>query len=234
MFALFESIINPLADGHDQRPPDRITAFIWHYVRQAWKALAALLLVSGIGALVEVSLFDFIGRIVDLLKDTAPDRLFADYGVTLLLMAAVTVLLRPAIHLLHLLLVHQTVEPSLTNLIRWQTHRYMLRQSLGFFQNDFAGRLANRIIQTGPALREAVVNLIDGIWYVTIYTTSALVLFAEADVRLTVPLVLWIAAYVAVLWHFVPKVKHHATVMSEARSALTGRIVDSFTVMMLV
>ncbi|MEJ8572250.1 ABC transporter ATP-binding protein [Microbaculum marinum] len=234
MFALFESFVDPLANGRQQRPPNRLVAFMWHYVQQAWPVLTPLLVVSAGVALIEVSLFNFIGQIVDILKETPPDRLFADYGTTFLWMAAVAVLVRPIANALHLLLVHQSVEPSLTNLIRWQTHRYLLRQSLGFFQNDFAGRLANRIIQTGPALREAVVSLIDALWYVTVYSASALFLFAEADIWLAVPLMVWIVAYVVILWHFVPKVKHHATVMSDARSMLTGRIVDSYTNIMTV
>lgn len=163
MFSRFESIIDPLVPGTDDRPPDRLVPFIWHYVRQARKSLAALLVVSGAVALIEVSLFEFIGRIVDLLKDTAPGALFAEHGVTLLWMAAVVLLVRPIVFTAQLVLVHQTVEPSLTNLVRWQTHRYVLRQSLGFFQNDFAGRLANKIIQTGPAMRQAVVSLIDAV-----------------------------------------------------------------------
>jgi ATP-binding cassette subfamily B multidrug efflux pump len=234
MFAFFESIIDPLAPGHEERPPDTLVAFIWHYVRQVWKTLAVLVVVAGVVALIEVSLFDFIGRIIDRLKDTPPADLFAEYGVTLLWMAAVVVLLRPLVFAVHLLVVHQAVEPSLMNMVRWQTHRYVLRQSLGFFQNDFAGRLANKIIQTGPALRQAVVSLIDAVWYVVVYTGSGLFLFAEADIRLTVPLALWIVAYVVVLTHFVPKVKDNATIMSEARSLLTGRIVDSYTNVMTV
>jgi ATP-binding cassette, subfamily B, multidrug efflux pump len=234
MFALFESIIDPLAPGRDARPPDSLVRFIWHYVRPVWKTLAVLIVVAGIVALIEVSLFDFVGRIIDLMKDTPPAELFADYGVTLLWMAAVVVLLRPLVFAVHLLLVHQAVEPSLTNLVRWQTHRYVLRQSLGFFQNDFAGRLANKIIQTGPALRQAIVSLIDAVWYVIVYTGSGLFLFGEADIRLTIPLTLWIVAYAFVLWTFVPRVKDHATIMSEARSMLTGRIVDSYTNVMTV
>ena len=234
MFALFESIIDPLRDGPDGRPPERLNAFVWHYVRQAWPLLAILAVVSGGVALVEVYLFDFLGRIVDLLKDTPPDRLFAEHGGTLIQMAIVLLVVWPLLSLLNILVVHQAIEPNLTNLVRWQTHRYVLRQSLGFFQNDFAGRLANRIVQTGPSLRECVVELVDAIWYVVIYAVAALLLFAEADARLAIPLVVWIAVYIAVLWHYVPKVKDQSAIMSDARSALTGRIVDSYTNIMTV
>ncbi|MGX1307440.1 ATP-binding cassette subfamily B multidrug efflux pump [Amorphus suaedae] len=234
MLSFFESLVDPLVDRPQVRPPDRMLPFIWHFVRQAWKVIAVLLVVAGCVALIEVSLFDFIGRIVDMLADTPPAELFSQHGTTLLVMGFVALILRPLAATLHLLMVHQAVEPGLTNLIRWQTHRYVLRQSLSFFQNDFAGRLANKIIQTGPSLREAVVSMIDAIWYVTIYTGSALILFAQADFWLAVPLVVWIVAYVCVLAYFVPQVKEQATVMSEARSMLTGRIVDSYTNIMTV
>jgi len=234
MLSFFESLVDPLVERPQTRPPERLVPFIWHFVRQAWKVIAVLLVVAGGVALIEVSLFDFIGRIVDMLADTPPAELFSRHGTTLLMMGLVAVVLRPLAATLHLLMVHQAVEPGLTNLIRWQTHRYVLRQSLSFFQNDFAGRLANKIIQTGPSLREAVVSMLDAIWYVTIYTGSALILFAQADVWLTVPLLLWIVAYIAVLARFVPQVKEQATVMSEARSMLTGRIVDSYTNIMTV
>jgi ATP-binding cassette subfamily B multidrug efflux pump len=117
----------------------------------------------------------------------------------------------------------------LTNLVRWQTHRFVLRQSISFFANDFAGRIASKIIQTGPSLRESVVQIIDAVWFVTMFAVSALVIFAQADWRLACPLALWILAYVATLRHFVPQIRDRSAVMSEVRSVLTGRIVDSYT-----
>jgi len=135
---------------------------------------------------------------------------------------------------LHRLIPHQAVGPNLTSLGRWQTHHYVLRESLSFFQNDFAGRIANKIIQTGPSLRECVVDAIDAIWFVSIYAVSALILFAGADIRLTIPLVCWIVLYVGTLLLFVPRIQEQAKIMSEARSTLTGRIVDSYTNIMTV
>src|SRR5260370_30785008 len=114
-------------------------------------------------------------------------------------MGFVIVIARPVTTILHDLLVQQSLAPSFTNLVRWQTHRYVLRQTVGFFTNDFAGRIASKIIQTGPALRESVVQVCDALWFVTMYSLSALVLFAQADWRLTLPLIPWIIAFVAVL-----------------------------------
>ena len=117
----------------------------------------------------------------------------------------------------------------MTNLVRWQTHHFVLRQSINFFANDFAGRIASKIIQTGPSLRESVVQIIDAVWFVTVFSVSSLVIFAQTDWRLACPLALWILAYVATLRHFVPRIRDRSALMSEMRSVLTGRIVDSYS-----
>ena len=147
------------------------------------------------------------GRSSTCLKTTSPDAVLSDYGLTFLWMGFVIVIARPVVTILHDLLVQQTLAPSFTNLVRWQTHRYVLRQTVSFFTNDFAGRIAAKIIQTGPALRESVVQICDALWYVTLYSLTSLVLFAEADWRLTLPLILWIVIFIAILWVMVPRIR---------------------------
>ena len=122
--------------------------------------------------------------------------MLADYGWTFAWMAFVVIIARPFFNIMHDLLVQQSLAPSFTNLVRWQTHRYVLRQTVGFFTNDFAGRIASKIIQTGPALRESVVQVCDALWFVTIYSISSLVLFGQLDPWLMLPLGLWIAGFV--------------------------------------
>lgn len=232
----FERRIDPLHPGPPTpdrlpaRPPDQLWPFYWHYVQQVWPWLLAIMGI-GLGAsLIEVSLFAFLGNIVDLARDAETPSAFIDeHGSLLLFMAVVAVLLRPIFYALHALLVNQTVAPTLNSLVRWQTHRYVLNQSLNFFQNDFAGRLSNKVIQTGPALRESTVQVVDALWFVSIYATSALWLFAENDWRLTLPLLFWIATFALTLKYFVPRIKERSAIQSEARSMLSGRIVDSYT-----
>ena len=235
MFRWFESRIDPFRNTTGGQPPNRLTAFYVHYLRQVWPAFAVLLTTGLIAALIEVSLFAFVGRIVDMVRDAeSPTGFFAEHGTVLVLMALVALVARPVFFTLHNMIVHQTINPTVTNMVRWQTHRYVLRQSLSFFQNDFAGRIASRIMQTGPALRRSAVQACDAVWFVIIYVVSALVLFAQADPRLMLPLVLWLAAYIASLIYFVPRIKDRSVAMSEARSMLTGRIVDSYTNMLTV
>ena len=229
MFRFFETLIDPFRVHDPRMPPPTLAGFYWHYTREVWPVLAVLMVVGLVISLIEVSIFRYVGAIVDMLKTTTPDKVLADYGWTFVWMALVVVVGRPIATVLHDLLVQQSLAPSFTNLVRWQTHRYVLRQTVGFFTNDFAGRIAAKIIQTGPALRESVVQVCDALWFVTIYSVSSLVLFSQLDVWLTVPLAIWIGLFVFVLYFFVPRIRKRSVIVSEARSMLTGRIVDSYT-----
>ena len=203
--------------------------FYAFYLRQVWPIFAATIVVGFGVALVEVSLFGFIGNIVDMAKGVPSKDFFRLHGNQLLWMGFVALVARPVLIGLHDLLVNQTILPNLTARIRWQNHRYVMRQSLGFFQNDYAGRIANRIMQTGASLRESAVQIVDALWYVAIYTGSALVMFAQADIWLALPLLVWLFAYVGTLAYFIPRTKERSWKQSEARSKLMGRIVDGYS-----
>ncbi|WP_199099171.1 ABC transporter ATP-binding protein [Dyella sp. ASV21] len=229
MFRWFESLIDAFKDPVDGMPPQSVWRFYVFYLRQVWPVFAATIVVGFGVAIVEVSLFGFIGSIVDMTKETPAADFFRLHGDKLLWMGLVALIARPLLIGLHDLLVNQAIVPNLTNRIRWQNHRYVIRQSLGFFQNDYAGRIANRIMQTSGALRESAVQIVDAIWYVAIYTGSAIVMFAQADYWLALPLILWLGAYVATLAYFVPRTKERSWRQSEARSRLMGRIVDGYS-----
>ncbi len=229
MFRFFENLVDPFRAHDPGMPPPTLAGFYWHYTREVWPVLAALLGVGLLVSLIEVSIFRYVGAIVDMLKTTTPANVLADYGWTFVWMGFVVIVARPVATILHDLLVQQSLAPSFTNLVRWQTHRYVLRQTVGFFTNDFAGRIASKIIQTGPALRELVVQVCDALWFVTIYSVSSLVLFAKLDAWLALPLAAWIGLFICVLVYFVPRIRERSVIVSEARSMLTGRIVDSYT-----
>ena len=230
IFTWFETRIDPFARPGIVRPPETLWAFYWHFIKPVWPVFAALLVMGFLGSSIEVMLFAFIGELVDLMKASqSPETFVADHQGILLWMAFVALIARPIVSTIHDLVKNQMVATTFTNRIRWQTHSYVMRQSLGFFQNDFAGRVANKIIQTAPALRESVVQLVDALWYAAVQFAGTLILFAAADWRLTLPLVAWLAAYVFALMYFVPRIKARSTESSEARSMLVGRIVDSYT-----
>ena len=219
----------PVQGRPDITPPGRVLRFYAYYLLQVWPIFAVLLVVGLAGALVEVALFSFLADIVDLARDTPPAEFFQRHAGLLLWMAVVVMVLRPLAIAAHDLLTHQTIAPSLTTLVRWQNHRYVLGQGLAFFHNDFAGRVANRVMQAGSALRDSAVQSVDALWHVILYVVSALYLFAEADWRLVIPLVLWIVGYCCMLGYFVPRMQARAVTASEARSKLMGRIVDGYT-----
>ncbi|KQQ66468.1 multidrug ABC transporter ATP-binding protein [Pseudomonas sp. Leaf127] len=229
LFRRFERLIDIFRDAPGAAPPNRVLPFYLHYLRQVWPCFVTLMVVGLIVALIEVALFSYLSRIIDLAQVTPPAEFFSTHKTELIWMVVVTLLLRPIFVGLHDLLVHQTIAPGMTSLIRWQSHRYVLKQSLNFFQSDFAGRIAQRIMQTGNSLRESAVQAMDALWHVLIYSVSALVLFAEADWRLVIPLVAWIGAYILTLMYFVPRVKQRSVDASDARSRLMGRIVDGYT-----
>lgn len=229
VFSYLENIVSPFKPHDGTPPPSDLSAFYWHFIRQIWKPLAWLMAFGFVVSIIEVALFDYLGRIIDYLNTTGRDQLLADHGGELVWMLVVVVLLRPLFGAGHTMIKFQIIEPAMTNLVRWQTHKHVLGQSLSYFNNDFAGRIANKIIQTGPSLRGSVVSLIDAIWFVLIYVTAAIYLFAGVDAWLILPLAGWLFIYVALLASFVPRIKERSAIMSEARSSLTGRIVDSYT-----
>jgi len=229
LYRRFEQLIDIFRDAPSAAPPNKVLPFYLYYLRQVWPSFVALLIVGLVAALIEVALFSYLSRIIDLAQGTPGSDFFQLHGRELLWMTVVALLLRPIFFGLHDLLVHQTISPGMTSLIRWQNHSYVLKQSLNFFQNDFAGRIAQRIMQTGNSLRDSAVQAVDALWHVLIYTLGSLVLFAEADWRLMIPLLGWVACYIAALYYFVPRVKARAVVSSDARSKLMGRIVDGYT-----
>ena len=229
MFRWFESLIDTFPPIEREMPPRSVWRFYLHYLRPLWPILLATLIAGLLLALVEVAMFDFLGRIVDMLAEQPGPEFFRRHAGELVWMAAITLVARPFFTGLHNLLVNQAIVPGLSNRSRWLMHNYVVRQSLAFFHNDFAGRIANRVMQTGTSLRESAVQMVDALWYIVVYTGSALWLFAQADPWLMVPLLCWLVVYVGLMAFFVPRMKARAWVASDARYKATDRIVDGYT-----
>jgi ATP-binding cassette subfamily B multidrug efflux pump len=230
MYRWFETRIDAFPQPAIARPPDRLLAFYLFFLRPVWPVFVALLVAGLAGSLIEVALLAFVGKLVDLLRAAqSPQHFFADHGPLLVAMAFVALIARPAVSTAHDVIKNQIIAGPVANRVRWLTHRYVLRQSLSFFQNDFAGRVANKIMQAAPALRDSIVQLIDAIWYAAVQWVGAAVIFAAADWRLLAPLLLWLASYIGALFYFVPRIKERSTAAAETRSMLVGRIVDSYT-----
>ena len=229
MFRWFESLLEPTAGTPSEPPEGSLGQFYWHFVRQVRGPIAALFATGLVVAILDVTIPVFIGRVVKLVSTLRPDRLFAVAGPELAGMAAVLLLARPIAVFAQNIVTNQVINPSVSNLIRWQNHWHVVRQSWTFFQNDFAGRIANRVMQTGPALRESIVAGTTAVWYILVYGSGAIALLSVTDWRLAVPIIVWFAGYGALLASFVPRMRERSRAVSEARSTLTGRVVDSYT-----
>ena len=229
MFSLFERLLKPTDLPEEAEPPPGFIAFFWHFARQAKGLFVALFAAGFVVALLDSTIPVFMGRIVTLITETPPDRLFATFWPHLLGMAVVLLIARPIAQASQNLIANQAIAANVSNRIRWQNHWYVVRQSWAFFQNDFAGRIANRVMQTGPAIRETLVALITSVWYILVYGTSALILLSSADPVLALPVVLWFLGYLVMLRVLVPRMRDRSKAVSEGRSMLTGRIVDSYT-----
>jgi ATP-binding cassette subfamily B multidrug efflux pump len=229
MFSLFERALKTTDLPDQPEPPGGLIAFYWHFARQAKGLFIALFVAGFLVALLDSLVPVFMGRVVTLVTSSAPSELFAQSWPLLLTMALVLLVLRPLALTMQNLVSNQAIAANVSNLIRWQNHWYVARQTWAFFQNDFAGRIANKVMQTGPALRESLVALITGVWYILVYGTAAVFLLASADAWLALPILIWFGAYLVLLRTFVPRMRDRSRDVSEARSVLTGRIVDTYT-----
>ncbi len=229
MFAYFEKRINPFPAAEPTRPPKGLFAFCWHYSKDAWPWLVAMSVLSALIAMSEVMVFGFLGKLVDWLSGANRETFLDTEFWRLAGMGIFVLLLLPALVFLHSTIIHQTLLGNYPMIARWQMHRYLLRQSMSFFANEFAGRVATRVMQTSLAIREAVMKLMDILVFVGVYFISALFLVGDADWRLILPLVAWLVIYAGLIAYFVPRLREVSEKQADARSMMTGRVVDSYT-----
>ncbi|GAL06150.1 lipid A export ATP-binding/permease protein MsbA [Photobacterium aphoticum] len=229
MYERFEKLTQAFPPHEPQQPPKTLFAFCRYYTRGFGWPLLAMSVLSALIAIVEVSLFGFMGQLVDWLSTHNPDTFWAEEGGKMIGMGLIVLVVVPVLITLHSLVIHQTLLGNYPMSIRWLAHRYLLRQSVSFYQDEFAGRIATKVMQTALAVRESVMKLLDVLVYITVYFTSMVVMIGQADSRLMIPMLLWLAGYIGIQCYYVPKLKKVATEQADARSMMTGRIVDSYT-----
>lgn len=229
MFRWFESRLNPYPAEEPGVPPSGFIAFCWHYTKPAWRWLAFMSCVTAMIAAGEVYLFGFLGNVVDWLATSDREGFLDREGSRLLWMGIVLLVVLPGITLLHSMLIHQTLLGNYPMIARWKMHRYLLKQSMDFFSNEFAGRVVTKVMQTSLAVRESVMKLLDVFMYVGVFFIAMTILMAAADWRLMLPLLLWVSVYVSLIRFFVPRLKKVSREQADARSDMTGRVVDSYT-----
>jgi ATP-binding cassette subfamily B multidrug efflux pump len=229
MLRWFERRLDPYPAGDPVEPPKGLLAFCLHYSHGAKKWLALMAFAAAAVAVGEIVVFGFIGDVVNWLADADRETFLATDGWKLALMGAMVVFVVPAFALLSTLTMHQTLLGNFPQRIRWMSHRYLIRQSMSYFQDEFAGRIGAKLMQTSLAVREVVMKLLDMLVYVVVYFTGAVILAASADWRLAIPFLVWLVAYVSMMVYFIPRLGKISEAQADARSLMTGRIVDSYT-----
>lgn len=229
MFTWFERRLDPFPADPPAMPPQGLRRFILHFSYGAKFYMLAMAGCAALIAVAEVMLFGYLGELVSQVAAADPARFWADEGGRLLVMAAVLMVGLPALQILWSLLMHQTLMGNFPQRIRWQAHRYLLRQSMSYFQDEFAGRIATRLMQTALAVREVAMKILDVLTYVGVYFIGALLLAASTDGWLAAPFLVWGVLYGLFLWWIVPRLGRISQAQADARAMMTGRVVDSYT-----
>ena len=229
MFRYFENLVDPfVAYIETDKPPTRLWPFLLDYSRPFLPVFFWTAVLSVIVAGVEIGLIYYMGRVVDLLGGS-PAQVWQDHGTELILVGLFVLLIRPALHVLDVMLLNNAILPNFGTLIRWRAHKHVLRQSVGWFENDFAGRIANRIMQTPPAAGEVIFQVFDAISFSIAYLIGAALLLMAADIRLLLPLMIWFVLYAFLVRWTIKRVGPASQEASDARSTVTGRVVDSYS-----
>lgn len=229
MFKWFEKRLIAYPEEAPREPPRGLVAFCLYYTRGAWPWIFGMAFFTSLIAIIEVSLFAFLGNIVDWLSHQSRETFLANEGWRLSLIAGLVLIGLPGVVLINSLLIHQTLLGNYPMRVRWLMHRYLIRQSMAFFQDEFAGRISTKLMQTALAVRETVMKLLDVLNYVFVYFAGTLFIAASANIVLMIPFAVWLGVYIILLRFFIPRLRVISEEQADARSSMTGRIVDSYT-----
>ena len=225
----FDARYSPVALAKDRQPPTGLAKFIVYFVRQFRTAYLIRMALVAIGSVADALLPIFVGLVVGFLSGTAPGNMFTDHWQTLVAMVVVVAVIRPVTFILDSLVRNHAIAPSFVNLVRWQSHFHVIRQSWTFFQNDFAGRIGNKVLQSGEALETGINSAVDAVWYAAVFVIVAIAVLARMDLLLLLPVVGWLVCYGILFSITMPLIAARSEELSEAKSVLTGRMVDSYT-----
>ena len=229
MYRFFENLVNPYADRSVGTPPRDIIAFIGSEMQPFRRIIPFILFMSFAVAIMETWLISYSGKVIDYINVTDKSEVWNLYGVELFLVALFILFARPVAHYFNGMMQHQALSGSLRDQVRWRAHTHLLGQSRGFFHDDFAGRLANRVMQVGPAVEDNVFTFFDAVWFVSIYFLSALYIMSGISGVLAIPMVLWLIAFIAYIIFMGRKISLASEEMSQTRSMVTARVVDAYT-----
>ncbi|NOG31601.1 ABC transporter ATP-binding protein [Halomonas sp. TBZ9] len=228
-FDYFESRVNPYPDDVVTTPPKGLFAFIWHFTRPVWPLLLIMSVLTALVSAAEVVFFSTMGKLVDWLGEVERADFWAANGGWLVGTGVAVLIGLPLLVLGQALITHQSIFGNYPMIGRWLSHRHMLGQSLAFYQDEFAGRVSQKVMQTALAIRETVTKVMDLMVYAIVYFTGAVYLLAQADLWLVLPLGLWLVGYLAIMRYFIPRLRDISMAQADARAQMTGRVVDSYS-----
>jgi ATP-binding cassette, subfamily B, multidrug efflux pump len=229
IYQWLERFVDPFPGAPPTKPPPNVKGFIWHYSKPFLPLLVGGLLLSVLIAIIEVRIFAYVGQLVDILGKADPKTFWAENGSTLLFYGALAMILQPILALFTDSIENQGLRGNFAMRIRWLAHRYMLRQSMEFFHNEFAGRVATKVMQAAMGVRDVVMKFTQVFSWVLVYFLSAIVSFAANDWRLAIPMLLWMVGYGFTMWFFIPRLGKLSELQADMRSVVTGRVVDTYT-----
>ncbi|MCJ8324415.1 MAG: ABC transporter ATP-binding protein [Rhizobiales bacterium] len=229
MFKFFENLVEPYPAEEPTEPPQGLWAFCNHYTKGLWPLLLLMAFLTAVIAVIEVNLYAFMGNIVDWLSTTDKQSFWQDHATNITWLVVLVLVIYPIIIFTQSTIMHQSLLGNYPMIVRWQAHRYLLKQSLNFFNNEFAGRIGAKVMQTSLAVREVVMKLLDVMVFVVVYFFGIVAILGSADIRLLVPMAVWISAYIFMIYYFIPKLRDISKAQADARSMMTGRVVDSYS-----
>ncbi|MEM8729927.1 MAG: ABC transporter ATP-binding protein [Pseudomonadota bacterium] len=225
----FENLVDPFAPHAEDTPPKELVPYFISVLAPFRRVLPAMVVMSMAVAVVEVSLLFYTGRLIDMMSETGITTFWRENGLELAIVFVAILCLRPLVIGFSHMLLEQTLVSNSQDMVRWRSHRHLLGQSMSFFQNDFAGRLTNRVMQQGPAVEDAAFMMFEAVWFALVYVISAAIMIASFDLWLVLPLLAWLGAYVSYNVHLARRVASASEKTSDARSMVTGRVVDAYT-----
>ena len=228
MYQFFERLVDPYPDEMPVAPPKSLRAFLWECTRGLRPYILVMTVAAGVIGLIEALLYAMLGRVVDWLTKTEPSRLWDEQRGGLLLLIGLLIA-SPVMVTMFAFVKHQTIMGNFPMRLRWNFHRLMLAQSMSFYSNEFAGRIAAKVMQTALAVRDVWMILTDVMVFVIIYFVTMVISVGGFDWRITLPFLIWVACYGCACWYFVPKLGRVAQAQADARSMMTGRITDAYT-----
>jgi len=229
MYKFFENLAPPYPQEEPTQPPATLVAFIWHYCAGLKRYLSILALTSAAYAFLEVLVYGFMGQLVDWLAKLSRNNFIADQKETLWIYGILLLIVMPLIVAANNLARHQVLMGNLPMRMRWQAHRYLLKQSMSFYQDDYAGRIAAKVMQGALAVRDTAIKSCDTFVYIIVYMLSMVGVISYTDWRMAIPVVIWLFCFMLTQLFFAPRLKKISTAQANERAIMTGRVVDSYT-----